>query len=351
MKKILFHSLAALGCAGLLTLASCSGKNNTFATASGSPGEIMLVMDGDWLKSTPGEEMKGMLQTEVPSLPQIEPWMRVQTVAQKDFGDFLRNTRNIIIVQADEEIYSHNSVKFRYDEWAKGQLVIILQTPSKDSLQSMADNHGEMIRNLLLRHELYRYAEFWSESFSSKADGYCREVFGYHINLPEDILSYKKGENFLWLSNNAPSKRTDIAIYTFPYSGKEDLSKEKLIARRDSVLGRNIPGATPDSKMTTTSNSVVQRTMRLPTGKTMIELRGLWETDGSSAMAGPFVAHAFAAPEEGKVYYIEGFVYHPNENKRELIRRIQASLFSFRPQEIDFFDPEPIKNIWWSQEN
>ncbi len=331
----------------LSLLSSCDSVSNQFVSASGNPGEILLVMDEDWLKGEVGNEMKQMLRAEVPALPQVEQWMHVQSVARKDFGDFLRNTRNILIVDNNKDIYSHNSVKFHYDEWAKGQLIIIVQTPSKDSIASLVKDKGEVIRNLLLRHELYRYADAWQSSFSSKADQYCQEVFQHHINLPEDILSYKKGKNFLWLSNNAYTKRTDVVIYTLPYNDPKDLSLQRLIARRDSVLGKNIPGGTPDSKMITTPDMTQEQIIKFPDGKEMLELRGLWETNGSSIMAGPFVAHVFVNKKENKIYYLEAFVYQPNENKRELIRRMQATLFSFRPKDTNIFNADPIKRIWW----
>lgn len=327
---------------------SCNKKTNTFMAAAGSPGEMLLVMDGDWLKGSEGELVKAMLQEEVPGLPQVEHWMRVQTVAEADFGDFLRNTRNILIVKANEDTYTHNSVKYSYNEWAQGQLLIVVQTPNADSLKALVANDGDKIRHLLLRHELFRYAEVWSGEFSTKADEYCQEVLGCHVNMPQDMLSYKKGKDFLWMSNNSDKKRSDIVIYSLPYRGKEDLSLEVMHARRDSVLGSNIPGATPDSKMTTVPEGLVHQYLQMPDGSYRGVLRGLWETSGKSAMAGPFVMHAIARPEEGKVYYIEGFVYYPNENKRDLVRRLEAALFSLRPLSQETFDPAPIKQIWWS---
>ena len=346
MTKVI-HTLVLL--ASFIVLAtSCNKKTNTFIAAAGSPGEMLLVMDGDWLKGSEGESVKEMLQAEVPGLPQVEHWMRVQTVAEADFGDFLRNTRNILIVKANEDTYTHNSVKYSYNEWAQGQLLIVVQTPNADSLKALVANDGDKIRYLLLRHELFRYAEVWSSEFSSKADEYCQEVLGCHVNMPQDMLSYKKGKDFLWMSNNSDNKRSDMVVYSLPYRGKEDLSLEVMLARRDSVLGRNIPGATPDSKMTTIPEGLTHQYLQMPDGSYRGVLRGLWETTGTSAMAGPFIMHAIARPDEGKVYYIEGFVYYPNENKRDLVRRLEAALFSLRPLSEETFDPEPIKQIWWS---
>ncbi len=345
----IFTIMGAVFCSLSLTMFSCQKGKNSFTMASGSPGDMLLVMDDDMLRSSSGDTIKDMLQAEVTALPQVEPWMKVQTVSTDNFEGFLRNTRNIVIVQNNGNIYSHNAVKYTYDEWAKGQLLVILQTPSEDSLKALANDKGEMIRNLLLRHELYRYAELWKESFSTKANSYSQALFGYSINLPEDFQSYKKGKNFLWVSNNAYSKRMDVVIYKQLHPDM-NLSKEKLLQMRDSILGKNIPGATPDSYMTTTPGSTSHRYIKMPDGTIINELKGLWETSGSSAMAGPFVAHAFVVPQENALYYVEGFVYHPNENKRELIRRLQAALFSFRPKGQQEFDIEPIKQLWWSEE-
>ena len=108
------HTLVLLA-SSIVLATSCNKKTNTFMAAAGSPGEMLLVMDGDWLKGSEGELVKAMLQEEVPGLPQVEHWMRVQTVAEADFGDFLRNTRNILIVKANEDTYTHNSVKYSYN--------------------------------------------------------------------------------------------------------------------------------------------------------------------------------------------------------------------------------------------
>ncbi len=333
----------------LFSFYSCDNSiGNEFISASGNPGEILVVMEKEWLKSTEGEEIKNILKEEVEALPQIEPFMHVQTIARKDFGDFLRNIRNILIIDCNKKTYTHNSIKFHYDEWAKGQLIVIVQTPEKDSIRALAKKHKKTIQNLFLRHELYRYADVWSKDYSSKADDLCQEVFKHHINLPQDFLSFKKGNQFLWLSNNAFSKRTDVVIYTLPYS-PQSLSKEKIISYRDSILRANIPGAAPDSYMTTTPQTTSLKKMKLPNGDTLLELKGLWETTGHSIMAGPFVAHILFDKSEQKTYYLESFIYHPNENKRELIRRMQAALFSFRSQNENMFKYEFLKRIWWSE--
>ena len=132
-------------------------------------------MDKDWQASSAGLATKDMLQAEVYALPQVEHWMRVLTVDQRDFNDFLRNTRNIFIVDANDATYSKNSLKYAYDPWANGQLVVTLQTPSKDSLEAFVSGAGAaVVRDLFLRHELYRLAnDLLVKGYSIKADSFA----------------------------------------------------------------------------------------------------------------------------------------------------------------------------------
>lgn len=318
-------------------------------TAAGSPGEVLLVMPSPWLQGEIGEDTKAMLRMEVPALPQSEPWLRVQTVSTDDFGQFLRNTRNILIIDHNEDIYTTTSVKYAFDPYAKGQMIVTVQTPNLQSYRQYIHENGRALCELFLRNELFRMASDLTEEYSPTAMNLCEEVFGCRLNAPKDVLSYKKDENFLWLSNNAMKRRYDFALFKVPYDTTASLpSARRLIALRDSVLGKQIPGSEPPARMATSDYATEYRIAQLPSGNQFVELRGLWEMTPPDLMAGPFVAHAFFAPNEAALYYVEGFVYYPNENKRDMVRRLQATLFSFRPEEEEIYDPEPIKRIRWS---
>jgi hypothetical protein len=59
--------------------------------------------------------------------------------------------------------------------------------------------------------------------------------------------------------------------------------------------------------------------------KFAVEIRGGWKTYNMS-MGGSFLAYVVLDPEKGKLYYMEGFVYYPNEAHREPIREIETIL-------------------------
>ena len=58
-------------------------------------------------------------------------------------------------------------------------------------------------------------------------------------------------------------------------------------------------------------------------------VRGLWEMEGDM-MGGPFVSHALLDKKKGRVIVAESFVYAPESKKANLIRRMEAALFTLR---------------------
>lgn len=340
--------LAIAAC--IIALSACNTNSAGKAlgmSAAGAPSEVLLVMNEAWLKSEEADIIKDVLRTPVPALPQVEDWMYVQTVKRADFGNFLKNTRNILIVDNDSDIYTKTSVTYTYDEYANGQLIVTLKTPNKESMCAFLEEHPRLLCDLFLRNEIYRNAKDINENPSKKADEYAMQVFHHHIDLPSDVLSYKKRNNFLWLSNNSPRKRYDAVVFKVPYSKSQLPTGPEIIQLRDSVLGANIPGSSPTAHMSTAPYGAEWRYAKLPNRPQMVELRGIWEMTDPDMMAGPFVAIAYINTDEAMLYYIEGFVYYPNENKRDLVRMLNAAIYSFRPAADTEWDYEQLRQIKW----
>ena len=59
------------------------------------------------------------------------------------------------------------------------------------------------------------------------------------------------------------------------------------------------------------------------------EARGLWEMEGDM-MGGPFVSHARVDRANGRVIVVEAFIYSPDKLKRNLMRQMEASLYTLR---------------------
>lgn len=346
MREYKWTSCIALATTALvvLGLTSCNSASvGTVVQASGRPGEVMLVMGAQELETQQAYKLVDMLEQEAPSLPQVEPSLRVTSrITHDQFGGMMRLARTILMVNVDKERYTKSTLKFGYNEWAKGQIVISVNTPSLDSLASFASENEELLMNLIVRHELYRFASGTNEKSSQRTKDLVDSLFKHTINVPASINKQKVGKDFLWMSNASMDGRTDLMVYTFPYTKRKDLEMDRLVEVRDSVLRVNIPGEFKDSYPSTVKTGLYFRRVTIPNQPTRSELRGLWQMEGGAMMGGPFVMQAYHNEADGKVYVFEGFVYRPNEDKLNLIRTIEAALYTARPSSEKSYDPELI---------
>ena len=330
------------------TLASCSSSSSKSSvlqqSAIGKPGELMLVMEKEYFESPMALELYDLLEEDAPALPQSEPSLRISRVPTPSFQGSIQLVRNVLLLDVDPQRYSKVSLKYSYDDWAKGQVVARMTSPSPDSVRTYLKTQGEGLMNLFIRHELFLYGEVIGKTYSQKATDLTDSLFTHRINVPEDIRSQRIGKDFLWMSNSSMRSRHDLLVYTYPYHSPKDISLDALVAKRDSVLKANISGEFEGSYPCTEQNyGLLYRRVQLPDEEmARAELRGLWKMEGGAMMGGPFVSHAVVDKKAGKVYVFEGFVYRPNEDKLHLIRMMEAALYSFRPSSTKTFDPAII---------
>lgn len=328
----------------VIGLTGCTSTSvGTMIQASGRPGEVMLVMGANELETHQAYQLVDALEQPAPALNQVEPSLKVTSrITQDNFSSMMRRARTVLMVDIDSERFSKSTLKFSYNEWAKGQIVVTLNTPHLDSVARFAQENQEQLMNLIVRHELYRFAYGLEEKSSQRARELTDSLFKHKINVPADINKHKVGQNFLWMSNAKMGGRLDLMVYTFPYRNKKDLEMDRLVEVRDSVLKVNIPGEVTGSYPSTVKTGLHHREVSLPNKPTRGELRGLWQMEGGAMMGGPFVLQAYHNEADGLVYVFEGFVYRPNEDKLNLVRTMESALYSARPSEEKVFDAKTI---------
>ena len=118
---------------------------------------MMLVMDDQYLGSPVGEAIYEAMTEVAPALNQNEPIMAVSRVSEKDFTGFLRYIRNVLQIDINPDIFTKTSLKYGYDQWANGQLVVLINSPATDSLTAYVESNKSAIQNLFIRHELFLF--------------------------------------------------------------------------------------------------------------------------------------------------------------------------------------------------
>ncbi|MDR1406580.1 MAG: DUF4837 family protein [Tannerella sp.] len=328
MKTSVLSSVAGLvllfllnGCE-FFSATGSSGKS-VGVNATGVAYEIVVVAKPEVWDDSMGELIKSELLAEVKGLPRYEPSMRVMHVAPVDFSGMLTYVRNILIVDIDETLYTKMSFRTENDRWANGQTVVHLSAPVADSLNAYLTHNSGILVKYYTQVEMDRLAQYYKKTYSSLIYGKLKEKFGFGLHVPEDFSSYKDTANFFWATDDTRFGQTYIAVYSFPYVDKNTFTGDYLVAMRDSMMRRYIPGSFPGSYMRTTE--YVSYTPVTLQGKYCGILRGLWDTYGDK-MGGPFVSYARLDEVNNRVIVTEGFVYAPEADKRTFIRRIEAAL-------------------------
>ena len=167
-----------------------------------------------------------------------------------------------------------------------------------------------------------------SNFISQKVDS----LFGCDIWVDAELANSKTGDDFFWASTNTGSADRNFVMYSYPYTDKDTFTKEYFVHKRDSVMKANIPGFKEGVYMSTDSLLTDVRPINVQNSYTM-EARGLWRMKGDF-MGGPYVSHTRLDEKNQRIITAEIFVYSPDKMKRNLVRQMEASLYTLKlPQE------------------
>lgn len=322
MKKITLMLLTVM-LMGMLV--SCK-KSMLNPIASGRPYEVLVVMDTKQWEAPVGRSLFNVLDTDVPGLPQSERSFRISQIEPKDMNNTFKIFRNVINVAIDPHLYTHTKLKFTRNKYAMEQVWMVIQSPSEEDFIKYCTDNKQYLVDLITRLEMNRLIKSLEEKHSQITSQLAKEIFDCEVWAPDEIRSYKKGQNFFWTSNNAASGIVNMCMYSYPYYGPETFNKEYVLRKRDSVMMRNIPGEVPGMYMATDTLYVDCKPITVH-GQFAYESRGLWimKNDG---MGGPFVSHSRVDTTRNLVIVVEGFVYAPEKMKRGLMRRMEGSLYT-----------------------
>jgi hypothetical protein len=309
---------------------SCSdGGGPLLPSVTGSAFEVIVSGDKAIWNDSAGRALFNVLDDDVPGLPQSEPLFNISFVPTKDFYGIWRPVRNIIIYEINDEIYTKGSIHFEQDKWAKPQSIVRITAPNQEELIKVVNEKKDLYISYLEEAERKRARSYYSRYANPEGAQKVRDMFGMQITLPASLNKYKTGNNFIWISNGNIDARQDIIIYKYPYKSTTDFTMKSLLHKRDSVLMENIPGPSPGSYMTTEYESDLRFKEMTYDEIYNAEIRGLWRVAGAM-MGGPFVNRSFLDKEHRNIITIEAFVYAPARNKRNLMKQMEAVIYSLR---------------------
>jgi hypothetical protein len=132
-------------------------------------------------------------------------------------------------------------------------------------------------------------------------------------------------------SGIAKTGSNNILVYSFPLLEESKVS-ENIIAVRNRIGKKHIPGSDPETMYMITEEAFTPRTSEtVIAGKKAFETRGKWEVK-NDFMAGPFVNYTVVDKKHNRIVVFEGFTYAPSVNKRAFLFELEAIAKSMKIQ-------------------
>ena len=217
-------------------------------------------------------------------------------------------------------------------------LLLAVQNPDAESVAEYVTKNGQAIIDFFTRAEMNRQIQVLEYQHSDMISKSVKEMFDCDVWVSGELKSSKRGEDFFWAGANAASGDQNYVIYSYPYNDRRTFTQDFFIQKRDSVMKVNIPGAAEGTYMATDARFVTTRAFKL-NGEYIFEARGLWKVKGDM-MGGPFVSQSRVDTVNQRVITEEIFIYAPEKMKRNLVRGMEAALYTIKLPGKAVTDPQ-----------
>ena len=313
----------------MVIMASCgdSSLTRTLPNVTGATGEVVVVIDKALWKGSPGAAIREQVSPLLIGLPQPEPAFKVLAVNPAGFRDVYVAHRNLIIVKiADDK--TEPEIHYIRNRWADTQLVITVSGADSSSVAACIRKNGEAIRQRINDAERERLTSWLTESAGRERSIVSSGDNRWELIMPSGYKPDFNREGIMMVSAETPST-TQSVIVSVTDRMTSRIGCIELANLTEKVTSAEVNGPDGGSFMVIEKKIPVSCRSFSRQGIDYIEMRGLWTLEGGF-MGGPFISYAFIDEETSRAVVVTGFVYAPRDEKRELLRQVEALMYTVR---------------------
>lgn len=280
---------------------------------------ILAIDTGYWSKAAM-KEIYAVIQQPQPAINQIEPMFDVIRCSNADYKASFMRHRNIVQFDYNPD-YAGNTFEIQRDPVTKPQIHVKIRGNNQDSCLALFLAHQDEIVQAMYDNDIARLQNAHRKLNNPVIEKKIKEKFGVSMTVPEGYFVGREEDDFLWLCFRTPKNDRFVMIYTSP---RYELTTENIVAERDRITKAYIQGAVAGAYplVANIEGFPLRQNLQLRY-HSGVELRGLWETVRDK-MGGPFYSFTQIAPDSVSCITIDGFVYAPQEEKRDYLREVEA---------------------------
>ena len=327
------HSRLYFFLAAIVALTACSDESRTTKKdrSAGGTSEILVVTQNDeqW-NGRIGDSIRHYFLDYQYGLPQPESQNDLAHVNMKGFSDMFKKHKCILEVNIDPKIEKAQA-ETAQNLWAAPQRYVKIMAPSSTDWVELFESQKEVYKLWFDQVERERILSVFRPSVDNNVVNAIEKKMGFTLTVPQGFYIAKDEPDFMWLRKELERSSACLLIYQMPYQDTAQFGMNSLVAMRNMMLQKYIPGPLEGSYMSTETEFVppmVKYVPNFPTGYA-VEMRGMWKVE-NDFMGGPFVSYTFADNRTGNLVTLEGYYYEPNQKKRNQLLQLEAILYSLK---------------------
>lgn len=338
----------------LSSLLSCTQttSDDNKPTSSGSLDEVLLVTDSLTWQGETGESIRKIVKEAHPGVITPEPFFHVSFFPEEHFGGIFTKHHFIFIPTTLERIESNPLLKkmvskhvvdkvnntnsyiiYRQKEvFAKDQTILFLIAKEDYYLNKSLVQNKKAIQEIIANELMIKYKKkLLLEPTNPLLVERLDKEYNAHLHLPKNYEVALQEKNFIWFRNITPEADLNIYFTSKSYENETDFATDSILKWRDRVSQHYLFADKQDGSYMMREASSPPLTKTTSDSTTYSKyLWGLWKIK-NRAMGGSYVSRTLKSNKNEQIYYIEGFVYAPGQEKLNYIRSLEAIIRTFEP--------------------
>ena len=329
MKRITLSFVLLAVC--LLTACSEQPRISKKDRSAGGTSEILVVTQNDeqW-NGMIGDSIKHYFLDYQYGLPQPEAQNDLAHINVKGFSDMFKKHKCILEVEINPNMEKAQA-ETAENLWAAPQRYVKITASNSTAWVELFESQKDVYKLWFDKVERERIMSVFRPSVDNNIVNTIAKKMGFTLTVPQGFFIAKNEPDFMWIRKELERSSACILIYQTPYQDTVQFGVNSLVAMRNMMLQKYIPGPLEGSYMTTETEFVpplVHYVPDFPAGYA-VEMRGMWKVE-NDFMGGPFVSYTFADSRTGQLVTVEGYYYEPNQKKRDQLLQLEAILYSLK---------------------
>jgi len=328
MKSIIKLSVICL----ILIVSISSCKKTTkglMPTVTGQAGEMLVLSSKTLWDGVVGDSIKAIFNDIQVGMPQDEAVMDLFHLNHEAFTSMFKTHRSILEIKISSSVKKTRLV-VKDNMYARTQSYMRVEAATNSEMIEILKKNRTKILAYFLRSERERKIGVISKAPVQEIFDYLKTKKEFTLAFPSGYEVKKTEPDFYWVSKETPETSQGMFIYTYDYLSEDMFDKDAILALRNAMLKDLVPGPSEGSYMTTELNFPIAFNHFEFKGNYAVEMRGLWKV-ANDFMGGPFVNISFLDSVNNRVICMDAYVYRPNQDKRELLRELEAIMHSYLP--------------------